>query len=158
AHDVHFLFHRLPVFHKVKWCSVDARGHGDARVTLDSVHAKPQHKLGSRLIARRSDTALVCKLSVSVSMYYLLCIEFRVGQVRVMFTLPPKSIPLLFPPTVHLPTHLAYVEWFTPFPPAPDHNSGLYKLSRSLHGGDTMASIVSVADIECSVHLILRFG
>jgi hypothetical protein len=100
----------------------------------------------------------VCKLSVSVSMYYLLCIEFRVGQVRVMFTLPPKSIPLLFPPTVHLPTHLAYVEWFTPFPPAPDHNSGLYKLSRSLHGGDTMASIVSVADIERSVHLIPRFG
>jgi len=59
AHDVHFLFHRLPVFHKVKWCSVDAHGHGDACVTLDSVHAKPQHKLGSRLIARRSDTALV---------------------------------------------------------------------------------------------------
>jgi len=91
-------------------------------------------------------------------MYYLLCIEFRVSQVRVMFTLPPKSIPLLFPPTVHLPTHLAYVEWFTPFLPAPDHNSGLYKLSRSLHGGDTMASIVSVADIERSVHLIPRFG
>jgi hypothetical protein len=71
---------------------------------------------------------------------------------------PPKSISLLFPPTVHLPTHLAYVEWFTPFLPAPDHNSRLYKLSRSLHGGDTVASIVPVANIERSVHLIPRFG
>ncbi|KAG2335638.1 hypothetical protein BDR05DRAFT_978923 [Suillus weaverae] len=84
----------------VKWCSVDAHGHGDVHVTLDSIHAKPQ-----------------CN------------VDFRVGQVRVMFTFPPKSIPLLFPPMVHLPTHLAYVEWFTPFPPAPDRNSGLYKLS-----------------------------
>ncbi|KAG0693631.1 hypothetical protein DFH29DRAFT_816151, partial [Suillus ampliporus] len=53
---------------------------------------------------------------------------------------------------------LAYVKWFTPFPSAPDQNSGLYKLSRSLHGGETVTSIVSVADIECSVHLIPRFG
>ncbi|KAG1775651.1 hypothetical protein EV702DRAFT_1279793 [Suillus placidus] len=32
AHDIHFPFRQLPVFHKVKWCSVDARGHGNARV------------------------------------------------------------------------------------------------------------------------------
>jgi hypothetical protein len=57
--DIHFPFHRLPVFHKVKWCSVDARGHGDTRVTLDSIHAKPQCNVGARLVACRSDTALV---------------------------------------------------------------------------------------------------
>ncbi|KAG1739364.1 hypothetical protein EDD22DRAFT_787098 [Suillus occidentalis] len=153
ARDIHFPFHRLPVFHKVKWCSVDARGHGDVHVTLDSVHAKPQRNVGARLIACRSDTALV-----RVGMNSKDLRDFRVGQVRVMFTFPPKSIPLLFPPTVHLPTHLAYVEWFTPFPPAPDRNSGLYKLSRSLRGGETVASIVPVADIERSVHLIPRFG
>ncbi|KAG2356047.1 hypothetical protein BDR07DRAFT_1301436 [Suillus spraguei] len=153
ARDIHFPFHRLPVFHKVKWCSVDARGHGDAHVTLDSVHAKPQRNVGAHLTARRSDTALV-----RVGMNAKDLRDFRVGQVRVMFTFPPKSIPLLFPPTVHLPTHLAYVEWFTPFPPAPDRNSGLYKLSRSLRGGETVASIVPVADIERSVHLIPRFG
>ncbi|KAG2158664.1 uncharacterized protein EDB93DRAFT_1237945 [Suillus bovinus] len=153
AHDIHFPFHRLPVFHKVKWCSVDARGHGNAHVTLDSVHAKPQRKFGSRVIAHRSDTALVRLGANSKDLR-----EFRVGQVQVIFTLPPKSIPLLFPPTIHLPTHFAYVEWFTPFSPAPDCNSGLYKVSCSLRDGDTMASIVSIADIECSVHLIPRFG
>ncbi|KAG1775650.1 hypothetical protein EV702DRAFT_1199132 [Suillus placidus] len=109
--------------------------------------------LGSRLVARQSDTALVRLRTNSKDLR-----DFGVGQIRVMFTFPPKSIPLLFPPTVHLPTHLAYVEWFTPFPPAPDRNSGLYKLSRSLRGGDTVASIVPVADIERSVHLIPRFG
>ncbi|KAG1733538.1 hypothetical protein EDB19DRAFT_1830919 [Suillus lakei] len=153
AHDIHFPFHRLPVFHKVKWCLVDAHGHGNARITLDSVYAKPQCKFGSRLIARQSDTALVRLGANSKDLR-----EFHVGQVRVIFTLPPKSIPLLFPPTIHLPTHLAYVEWFTLFSPAPDHNSGLYKVSCSLRGGDTMASIVSIADIERSVHLIPRFG
>ncbi|KAG1743380.1 hypothetical protein EDB19DRAFT_1894677 [Suillus lakei] len=153
AHDIHFPFHRLPVFHKVKWCSVDAHGHGNACITLDSVHAKPQCKFGSRLIARRSDTALVRLGANSKDLR-----EFRVGQVQVIFTLPPKSIPLLFPPTIRLPTHLAYVEWFTLFSPAPDRNSGIYKVSRSLRGGDTMASIVSIADIERSVHLIPRFG
>ncbi|KAG1828595.1 hypothetical protein DFJ58DRAFT_672192 [Suillus subalutaceus] len=153
AHDIHLPFRRLPIFHKVKWCSVDACSHGDARVTLDSVHAKPQRKFGSRLIAHRSDTALVRLRTNSKDLR-----DFRVGQVRVMFTFPPKSIPLLFPPTVHLPTHLAYVEWFTPFPPAADRNSRLYKLLQSLRGGDTVASIVPVADIERSVHLIPRFG
>ncbi|KAG2137099.1 uncharacterized protein EDB93DRAFT_1091318, partial [Suillus bovinus] len=153
AHDIHFPFHRLPVFHKVKWCSVDACGHGNAHVTLDSVHAKPQRKFGSHVIAHRSNTALV-RLGANLKDLR----EFRVGQVRVIFTLPPKFIPLLFPPTIRLPTHLAYVEWFTPFLPAPDRNSGLYKVSHSLRDGDTMASIVSIADIECSVHLIPRFG
>ena len=59
AQDVHFPFRTLPVFHKVKWLSVDARGHGDATATLDSVHARPQRSSGSGLRPRRSDTALV---------------------------------------------------------------------------------------------------
>ncbi|KAG2148538.1 hypothetical protein BD769DRAFT_1345746 [Suillus cothurnatus] len=48
------------------------------------------------------------------------CLGFCVGQVRAIFSLPPKSIQLLFPPTVNVPPHLAYIEWFTPFPSAPD--------------------------------------
>lgn len=59
AIDVHFPFRTLPVFHKVKWVSLDTRGHGEASVTLDSIHAKPHQRSGSRLVARQSDTALV---------------------------------------------------------------------------------------------------
>ncbi|KAG2339137.1 hypothetical protein BDR05DRAFT_951438 [Suillus weaverae] len=39
AHDIHFPFHQLPVFHKVKWCSVDAHGHGDAHIQYSSGEA-----------------------------------------------------------------------------------------------------------------------
>lgn len=53
ARDIHFPFRTLPVFHRIKWVSVDAT------VTLDSVHARPQRISGSGLLPRRSDTVLV---------------------------------------------------------------------------------------------------
>ncbi|KAG1879758.1 hypothetical protein F4604DRAFT_1879992 [Suillus subluteus] len=141
ASDVHFPFRTLPVFHKIKWLSSDTRGHGEASVTVDSVHARPQRHSGSCLVARRSDTALVCLRTGAAGLE-----DFCVGQVCAIFVLPPASIPILFPPTFRVPTHLAYIEWFTPFPPAPDRNH------------EQVASIVSVANIVSSTHLILRFG
>ncbi|KAG1857800.1 hypothetical protein F4604DRAFT_1882977 [Suillus subluteus] len=141
ASDVHFPFHMLPIFHKIEWLSSDTRGHGEASVTVDSIHARPQRHSGSCLVARRSDTALVCLQTGAAGLE-----DFRVGQVRAIFVLPPASIPILFPPTFHVPTHLAYIEWFTPFPPAPDRNH------------KQVASIVSVANIVSSTHLIPRFG
>ncbi|KAG1825461.1 uncharacterized protein BJ212DRAFT_1443604 [Suillus subaureus] len=133
AGNIHFPFQSLPVFHKIK-----CKGH----VTLDSVHAKPQQRSGSRLVAHR------CHL---VANNYL---PTRLA----IFALPPKSIPLLFPPTFDIPPHLAYIEWFTPFPSTPDRNNGLYKLSRSMRSSDRVASVELVGDIEHSVHLIPRFG
>jgi hypothetical protein len=59
AQDVHFPFQTLPVFHRIKWLSVDARGHSNATATLDSVHARPQASSGSGLWPHCSDTALV---------------------------------------------------------------------------------------------------
>jgi len=59
AHDIHLPFQTLPVFHRIKWVSVDARGHSNTTVTLDSVHARPQRRSGSGLLPRRSDTVLV---------------------------------------------------------------------------------------------------
>ncbi|KAG1865424.1 hypothetical protein F4604DRAFT_1586067 [Suillus subluteus] len=147
AQDVHFPFRTLPVFHRVKWLSVDARGHGDATATLDSVHARPQWSSGSSLRPRRSDTALVS-----------ICGNPDVVSMEVIFSLPSKSVPLLFPPTVEVPTHFAYIEWFEPFTSAPDQHHGLYKLLRSLRGGEKVASIVPLANIVRSVHLMPNFG
>ncbi|KAG1850514.1 hypothetical protein C8R48DRAFT_750112 [Suillus tomentosus] len=155
AGDIHFPFNRLPVFHKIKWCSIDTGGVTKGHDTLDSVHAKPRQKLGSRLIHRRSDTAFI-RLGEDSVINDLK--GFSVGQVRVIFSLPPKSLQLLFPPTVNIPPHLAYIEWFTPFPSAPDRNNGLYKLSRLMRGGDRVSSIVPVGDIMRSIHLIPKFG
>ncbi|KAG1763892.1 hypothetical protein EV702DRAFT_1018819 [Suillus placidus] len=157
ARDIHFPFRTLPVFHKIKWVSVDSRGHGDATVTLDSVHVRPQRRSGSGLLPRRSDTVLV-NLGVNTEVVSAGIEALRVGQVRVVFSLPSKSLPLLFPPTVQVPSHLAYIEWFSPFALAPDRHHGLYKVSRSFLGGAKVASIVPLSKIVRSAHLLPNFG
>ncbi|KAG2127424.1 hypothetical protein BD769DRAFT_1357313, partial [Suillus cothurnatus] len=53
---------------------------------------------------------------------------------------------------------LAYIKWFTPFPSAPNRHHGLYKLSQAFRGGEKLVSIVPLANIVCSVHLIPNFG
>ncbi|KAG2031147.1 hypothetical protein BDR03DRAFT_994793 [Suillus americanus] len=136
ARDIHFPFRTLPV-------SVDACGHGDATVTLDSIHARPQRRSGSGLLPRHSDTVLV---------------NLGVNTVEVVFSLPSKSLPLLFPPTVQVPSHLAYIEWFSPFALAPDRHHSLYKVSRSFLGGAKVASIVPLSKIVRSAHLLPNFG
>ncbi|KZT19589.1 hypothetical protein NEOLEDRAFT_1141947 [Neolentinus lepideus HHB14362 ss-1] len=81
---------------------------------------------------------------------------YRVAQVRVVFSLPPRIISRLFekPP----PMHLAYVEWFSSFSAAPDPNTGMYKVQRSVRDGERQVSIVPVSQIERSVHLFPKFG
>ncbi|KAG1759185.1 hypothetical protein EDD22DRAFT_981132 [Suillus occidentalis] len=122
AQDVHFPFRTLPIFHRVKWLSVDARGHGDATATLDSVHARPQCNSESSLWPHHSDTALYRRY-VSPPLFA------KDGVTHIIFSLPSKSVPLLFSPTVKVPTHFAYIEWFEPFTSVPDRHHGLYKLS-----------------------------
>ncbi|KAG1802364.1 hypothetical protein EV424DRAFT_1351759 [Suillus variegatus] len=132
AHNIHFLFRTLPVFHKVKWVSVDARGHGNTTITLDSVHARPQRRSGSGLLPCRSDTVLV--------------------------NLGANTEAISTGIEVQVPSHLAYIEWFSPFPLAPNRHHGLYKVSRSLLGGAKLASIVPLSKIVQSAHLLLNFG
>lgn len=62
AANVHLPFHSVAVYHKIKWLSVDARGHGDPLVTVDSVHVMPC-RTGTRrkndALPARFDTALI---------------------------------------------------------------------------------------------------
>ncbi|KAJ7902969.1 hypothetical protein B0H13DRAFT_1460737, partial [Mycena leptocephala] len=53
---------------------------------------------------------------------------------------------------------LAYVEWFSAFSPRPEANHLMYKINRSLKNGDRIVSVIPVANIRRSVHLLPKFG
>ncbi|KAH9066109.1 hypothetical protein EDB83DRAFT_2506349 [Lactarius deliciosus] len=56
------------------------------------------------------------------------------------------------------PTHLAYIEWFSPLSPTPDINHLMYKVSRLTHRGRRRTAVIPIGSIIGSVHLIPRFG
>lgn len=62
AANVVLPFRSVAVHHKIKWVSIDAQGHRDPCVTIDSVHAKPGRAGSSQrddAVPARFDTALV---------------------------------------------------------------------------------------------------
>ena len=158
-------FTAVPVYHRLKFVTLTESSRGQY-TTLDVVHARPEHKSrkGTKLLSR-FDTALLdvgqgTEAGIQGKFYFLpiynarskicVCEGYRVGQVRVVFTLPDG--------TGNTPSkHLAYIEWFSNFStPDPDHQ--MYKVNRSLEGGGRVASIVPISTIKRSVHLFPRFG
>ncbi|KAJ7463054.1 hypothetical protein B0H11DRAFT_1922992 [Mycena galericulata] len=150
--NITFTFHRVPVFHRIKFVTEDpytARGPSDS--VVDSIHVQPPKVLknGEELPAR-FDTALINDGTGGM-------IGYRVAQVRVVFSIPPAHISNLFSVGLSPPKRLAYVEWFSAFT-RPEPNHLMYKVNRSLKGGERSASIIPLENIRRSVHLLPKFG
>ncbi|KAH8987479.1 hypothetical protein EDB86DRAFT_3065716 [Lactarius hatsudake] len=151
AEDTLLPFCHVPVFHKIKFVSTP-----DLDI-IDVVHVRPDQKDTRRCtIPSRFDTVIVCSRPQDATHGNK---GLRIAQVRVVFQLPNKVLSQLFPSTdISPPTHLAYVEWFSPIPTTPDSNSRLFGVSRLTRNGRCLASVIPVDNIYSSVHLLPRFG
>ncbi|KZV68002.1 hypothetical protein PENSPDRAFT_583124 [Peniophora sp. CONT] len=156
ADDVLVPQHPVSAFWKVKFWNHDALMREDGEDTRDTVHVRPAKRDSrGRQIPGRFDTALV---KVGRTGEYGI-VRFRVAQVRVVFSLPKKTIDALFPDGPVPPQILAYVEWFTPFARSAERDSSLHRISRSFNPeGRRLASIVPVTSLERSVQLYPCFG
>ncbi|KAJ6599450.1 hypothetical protein B0H10DRAFT_1959125 [Mycena sp. CBHHK59/15] len=143
-------FRAVSVYHKIKYVTESLPD-----VIVDSVHVKPAGKNSHRAhVPAWFDTVLVNDgdgKDTSVDGY-------RVGQVRVIFSIPEKSIEKIFKAGVNVPKYLVYMEWFTAFKSQPEPNHLMYKISRLEKHGARVSSIISIDNIRRSVHLFPKFG
>ncbi|KAJ7478845.1 hypothetical protein B0H11DRAFT_1725700 [Mycena galericulata] len=149
-------FNRVPVYHRIKYVTEDPYTVGGPQDSvIDSIHVQPRKSLRSgKELPGRFDTALVNDGSGQLTAVA----GYRIAQVRVVFSLKPHHIQGLFRAGVSPPKHLAYVEWFTSFTAQPEPHHLMYKVRRSLKDGDRIASIIPLANIRRSVHLLPKFG
>ncbi|KAJ3835033.1 hypothetical protein F5878DRAFT_653729 [Lentinula raphanica] len=132
----------ISAYHRIKYIGQDF--FTQISSTADSIHAQPA-RVGKhgKVVPARFDTALTQGLLV-----------------RLVFTLPEQVATSLLEGVSEekRPCHLAYVEWFSPFPANSDSNHRLYKVSHCEVEGGRLASIVDVRQLIRSVHLFPRFG
>ncbi|KAI0749087.1 hypothetical protein C8Q74DRAFT_1212299 [Fomes fomentarius] len=162
--SIYLNFSTILVYHRVKFSVHDPHAYSSSdAISRDAIHVRPTRKNKHGIdVPGRFDTALVCIGPGSKDSPGAPTIgvhRFRVAQVRLVFTLPDKALPMLFPrlsPSAR-PHHLAYVEWFTPFT-TPHVEHGLYRITRSTRNHARLASILPVEQLERSCHLYPDFG
>ena len=137
-------FQRVSVFHKIKFTNPE----DPIPKTVDVVHVRPEARDNrGHTSTGRFDTAFVKNGS-----------QFRVVQVQTVFELPKSALSSIFLSSRPAPpTHLAYVEWFSPLS-APNGSHGMHRVSRSYRDGRRFASIIPLAEVCRSVQLFPVFG
>jgi len=148
-------FTRLPVWHRLKFLRTDP--YTTIESTSDIIHSLPARKVAGKPIPARFDTAWIDETGTAADVG----VEgYRVGRIRVIFSIPERYHHNLLYAGVGIPDHLAYVEWLTPLREEPDPHHLLYQVSaeRDTEGNHLVASIVPLDDIRRSVHLFPKFG
>jgi hypothetical protein len=147
-----------------------------AESVVDSIHVEPARRESTRglIVPGRFDTALIRvhdehlgdPTSINSESSASMCsnpelnvpIDYCIGRLRCVFSLPAAASRCF--PSKTPPSHLAYVEWFTPFSKLqPGRHHGLYSVSRLRDSKKNLrASIIPITAIEGSSHLLPKFG
>ncbi|KAH9932480.1 uncharacterized protein B0H18DRAFT_1115738 [Fomitopsis serialis] len=147
-------FRSVSVWHKVKFWNQDPFQRREAPETLDVIHARSAYRdTQGRVVAGRFDTALVNEKGdggfVGVSGY-------RVGQVRVIFSLSKKAHEIVFKNEPDAPSHFVYLEWFSRFKSRPEANHLFYTVTRSRDADQQrVAAIVPLKNLHRMVNYAL---
>jgi hypothetical protein len=164
-------FSSIPVFHKIKFTASTSNSESKETKILDSIQAWPEQRdAHGQIIPAHFDTALIQSqhniqgegikhkshhFSLNLTNW---CTGHQIAQVHVVFHIPSSVVYEVSPALDTLsPTHLAYVEWFSPITAAPDPKHQLYRVSRQMCNGHRSASIIPVDMILYSIHLIPQF-
>ncbi|KAJ7254453.1 hypothetical protein C8J57DRAFT_1076155 [Mycena rebaudengoi] len=153
ADNFYLPFQSLAAYHKIRFWNEDPLGRENAQDCLDVVHIKPGYSNKKwQQVSGRFDTVLIDEGTGG----HAGVTGFRVGQVRLVFSLSARMLDIIFPSgTPQPPKHLAYVELFSKFPNAPNPNHGMYTISRP---AERLAVIIPVENIRRSIHLFPHFG
>ncbi|KAJ7347927.1 hypothetical protein DFH08DRAFT_914410 [Mycena albidolilacea] len=151
AADYFLLFQSVSVYRKIKFWNEDPLGQENAGDALDVVHAKPGYtNKHGQCIGGQFDTVMANDGAGEHTGIKGYC----VGHVHAVFSLSEHVLNVVFT-GVKPAKHLAYVEWFSKFPNAPDLNHKMYKISCPV---ECTTSIIPVSNIRQSVHLFPQFG
>ena len=144
---------KFATYHKARFWLGTKSTHKIQSDEYDVVHARPSYtNTRKETVASWFDTVLVKKTIEKPTALR----DFRVAQVKVIFTLP-KSAKDLLPKKAQGAKYFAYVEWFKKFPDSPEPNHFLYQIQRSYFKGKPLASIIPLSLVHRSVHLIPKF-
>ncbi|KAI0040841.1 hypothetical protein FA95DRAFT_1502225 [Auriscalpium vulgare] len=148
-------FRAVATYNTIKLSIEDPQHRDDAPRIKDTIHARPSYlNTRGKAVYGRFDTALVDVGAEDEGLQ-----GYCVAQVRAIFSLPIKAHEAAYPPGYSAPTHLAYVEWFTPFERAADADHLMYRVARKYKvGGQRVASVIPVEEIHRSAHLFPKFG
>lgn len=120
--------------------------------TVHRVRATPPRQSAGRRPATigHFDTALIAENPGTYRLGATSTLDgLRVGQIRVIFSLPPQF--------GRYPHPLAYVEWFTPLQ-TQNSITGMYSITRSTRLGRRNAEVISATRIVRACHLIAKCG
>ena len=102
-------------------------------------------------------TFTVCMLFIFIKALINFGIDYTVGRIKVIFTIPQQVAAQLFHREYQPPKYLAYVEWFTSFSRTPHPDHLLYRIKAVTQQNHRVASIVSLDNVRRSAHLFPDF-
>ena len=147
------------MFHKIKFTA--STSNSKESEILDSIQAwLEQRDVHGQIILACFDMALVQSqhniqgegikhkshhFSLNLTNW---CTGHQIAQVHIVFHIPSSVVHEVSPALDTLsPTHLAYVEWFSPITATPDPKHQLYRVSRQMCNRHQSASIIPVDSV-----------